>query len=1188
MEIFLDLRFGIHLVTFRAFFVKPIGCANIARIFETLGVKKLLFNPVSTFSPWCCDKTRIGLSKRRLMSGDVALKGSNRVSVSSRDAYRRLRAKQVDILFDQLHVAIKATLAAALMLVVVLWSVTPAATLLTWFAIYILQIGFRLAQLHRYRYRNESRARVEHWLVWFILGVGVSGMIWGASILLLVPEGSALYLGFVVLWVCGLSAGSIASLSVVKGAFFAFALPALLPAAAYLVMAGDKQEVTVGAALLLFLGFISLNSIRMHKTLVQSFRLQFSNEQLISRLDAERARVENLNEQLERRISAGTSDLSRVNIQLQQEIKERQRAEQALRANVRHLEHLSQITMVMGETFDPDELLTNIISKIRMIFNVDRTWLLYPCDLGSKTWRIPVEATVPAYPGLFLADEEMPVDAETAQCFTEALNTGEPVIRCPITSPTPLEKRFSVLSTMNIALRPQYGKPWLLGLHQCSYMRPWTEEEEYLFKDIACRLASILDATHLQRKLKQSEERLRLALKGARVGLWDWNIQTGEAYFSPLWQTMLGFKRGEIAPNFLSWKNRIHPEDVGAVLQKVDESLIGQRSFYETEFRLRSKDRSWVWIQARGEVVKWDKAGKPLRAVGTHTDISQRKQTEEKLKLDAVVFENTSEGVIITDTENRILAVNKAFTEITGYEAAEMIGKTPQILYAGEQCKQSYSDIKALMEVSGHWQGEIWNRRKQGEIYPQWSNISQVKDENGRVSHYVYVFTDITILKESQDKLEHLAHHDPLTNLPNRLLFSIRLEHALARCRREGGKVAVLFFDLDRFKHINDSLGHPVGDQLLICVSERLRNTIREEDAVARLSGDEFMVLLEGLAVAEDVVNVAKKTLQALAKPFDLNTHVVYITCSIGISLFPDDAPDSEILLKNADTALYRAKDRGRNSFQFFTKELTVAAKHRVMLESSLRHAIEDDTLELFYQPQVSLSTDNIVGAEALVRWQHPQLGLLTPERFLPVAEETGIVLELGNWVLHRACTQAKIWQQHGLPQLRIAVNISPLQVARGGLLEIVQRVLEDSGLEPCYLELEITEGLLLERTEQTFNTLNSLTELGVSLAIDDFGKGYSSLNYLKRFNLHTLKIDQSFIQNIPNDSNDMAIVRAIIALAKSLRLNVIAEGVETRAQQQVLRAHGCDQVQGFLFAAPVEVSKFMEYVCTKTNQRRV
>jgi diguanylate cyclase (GGDEF)-like protein len=398
----------------------------------------------------------------------------------------------------------------------------------------------------------------------------------------------------------------------------------------------------------------------------------------------------------------------------------------------------------------------------------------------------------------------------------------------------------------------------------------------------------------------------------------------------------------------------------------------------------------------------------------------------------------------------------------------------------------------------------------------------------------------------------------------------------------------VLFFDLDRFKHINDSLGHPVGDQLLICVSERLRHTIREEDTVARLSGDEFMVLLEGLAVAEDAVNVAKKTLQALAKPFDLNTHVVYITCSVGISLFPDDAADSEILLKNADTALYRAKDRGRNSFQFFTKELTVAAKQRVMLESSLRHAIEDDTLELFYQPQVSLSTGEIVGAEALMRWQHPQLGLLTPERFLPVAEETGIVLELGNWVLHRACAQAKMWQQHGLPRLRIAVNISPLQVAGGGLLEIVQRVLEDTGLEPRYLELEITEGVLLERTEQAFNTLNSLTALGVSLAIDDFGKGYSSLNYLKRFRLHTLKIDQSFIRNIPKDSNDMAIVRAIIALAKSLRLNVVAEGVETRAQQQVLRTHGCDQVQGFLFAAPIEVSKFMEYVCTKTAQRRL
>ena len=1118
------------------------------------------------------------------MPDDITLEESDRAPEPSLKVDLRLRAKQVDVLFDQLHIAIKATLAAALMLVVVLWSVTPAVTLLTWFAVYILQIGFRLGQLHKYRHRDKSRPRVEQWLVWFIVGAGMSGMVWGASILLLAPEGSALYLGFVVLWVCGLSAGSIASLSVVKGAFFAFTLPALLPAAAYLVMTGDKQGVTVGAALLLFLLFISLNSIRMHRTLVQSFRFQFRNEQLISHLNAEQARVENLNDQLEKRVAAGTSDLSRINIQLQKEIHERERAEQALRSYVRHLEQMSQITMVMGETFDPDELLTNIISRIRMIFNADRAWLLYPCDIGSKTFRIPVEATVPKYPGLLLADKELPVDAEITQRFAEALNTDEPVIRCHTEALMTLEVKFSVLSTMYIALRPQYGKPWLLGLHQCSYVRRWTDKERHLFKDIAFRLASLLDATHLQRKLKQSEERLRLALEGARVGLWDWNIQTDEVYFSSRWQTMLGFKPGEIEPHYLSWKNRIHPDDVDAVLQRLDECLSGRCSFYETEFRLRSKDGNWVWIEARGEVVEWDKAGNPLRAVGTHTDISQHKQTEEKLKLDAVVFENTSEGVIITDPESCILAVNRAFTEITRYEGSEMIGKTPQILFAGKQSKQNHAEIRASMEPKGRWQGEVWNRRKNGEIYPQWTSISQVKNENGRVSHYVYVFTDISILKDSQDKLEHLAHHDPLTNLPNRLLFSIRLEHALERCRREGGKVAVLFFDLDRFKHINDNLGHPVGDRLLIRVSERLLNTVREEDTVARLSGDEFMILLEGLTVAEDAVNVAKKTLKVLAKPFDLDAHVVYITCSVGISLFPDDAADSEILLKNADTALYRAKERGRNSFQFFTKELTVAAKQRAMLEASLRHAIVDETFELFYQPQLSMSTGKIVGAEALVRWRHPQLGLLTPDRFLHVAEETGIVSELGNWVLRTACTQAKWWQRHGLPSLRIAVNVSPLQVARGGLLEIVQRVLQDSGLEPRYLELEITEGLLLERTEQTLETLNSLTALGVSLAIDDFGKGYSSLSYLKRFHLHTLKIDQSFIQNIPMDPSDMAIVRAIIALAKSLRLNVIAEGVETSAQQQVLREHGCDQVQGFLFAAPVEASEFMQTISAQTN----
>ena len=712
-------------------------------------------------------------------------------------------------------------------------------------------------------------------------------------------------------------------------------------------------------------------------------------------------------------------------------------------------------------------------------------------------------------------------------------------------------------------------------------MRLWTAEEKHLFKDIAIRLTSLLDATQLQRKLKQSEERLKLALEGTRVGLWDWNIQTDEVYFSPRWQTMLGFKPGEIEPYFRSWRDRIHPDEVQKVLQKLDLCLEGRCPFYETEHRLRAKDDGWIWVQARGEIVEWDKDGKPLRAVGTHTDISQRKHTEEKLKLSAVVFENTSEGVIITDVDKCILAVNKAFTAITGYEASEVIGKTPPILYASKQNKTSHTDIWAAMSDTGHWQGEIWNRRKNGEIYPQWINISHVKNETGGVSHYVYVFTDITVLKDSQDRLEHLAHHDPLTNLPNRLLFSIRLEHALERCRREGGKVAVLFFDLDRFKHINDNLGHPAGDQLLIYVSERLVNTVREEDTVARLSGDEFMILLEDLSVAEDAAHVAEKTLKTLAEPFALDNHVVYITTSIGISLFPDDAVDTEILLKNADTALYRAKDRGRNSFQFFTKELTVAAKQRAMLESSLRHAVENETFELYYQPQVSLNTGKLVGAEALVRWQHPRLGLLTPDRFLHVAEETGIVLELGNWVLRTACTQAKLWQQQGLPPLRIAVNVSPHQVTQGELAQIVAGILADTELEPRYLELEITEGSLLKRTEQTLDTLNNLSALGVSLAIDDFGKGYSSLNYLNRFHLHTLKIDQSFIKNIPQDPDDMAIVRAIIALAKSLRLTVIAEGVETQAQLQVLREQGCDHVQGYLFTAPLEISGFMNFLNT-------
>lgn len=561
-------------------------------------------------------------------------------------------------------------------------------------------------------------------------------------------------------------------------------------------------------------------------------------------------------------------------------------------------------------------------------------------------------------------------------------------------------------------------------------------------------------------------------------------------------------------------------------------------------------------------------------------EISDRKRTEEALRLAAAVFENTTEGAMVTDSKGRIIAINRAFTEITGYAQNDVIGKTPSVLDSDRHDQAFYKTLLDSIIHTGRWKGEIWKRRKNGETFPLWLTTSTVRDDSGYVTHYVTLFSDITSLKAYQTQLEQLAHHDPLTGLPNRLLFHARLKHALEHARREGGRVAVLFFDLDHFKNINDSLGHPAGDRLLQAVTERLRHLVREEDTVARLGGDEFTLLLERVQEPKDAGVVAEKVLQVFTHPFDLDGHETYITGSVGISLFPDDGQDVTTLLKNADSALYQAKAQGRNMYHFYTQALTAAAYKRLALESSLRHAVTRGEFILHYQPQVDLSDGQVVGAEALVRWRHPERGLMLPMEFIPLCESTGLIVVLGEWVLRSACDQAKRWQNEGLPPLRIAVNVSSIQLARSQIADTVERVLKDTGLEPGYVELEITESLLMQQTKQTLASLDALKAMGVMLAIDDFGTGYSSLSYLKRLPLHRLKIDKSFVRDIPEDADDKAITRAVIALGDHLQLAVVAEGVETQAQMEFLRTNGCDEAQGYLYGKPLPAEEFAALIC--------
>jgi len=558
-------------------------------------------------------------------------------------------------------------------------------------------------------------------------------------------------------------------------------------------------------------------------------------------------------------------------------------------------------------------------------------------------------------------------------------------------------------------------------------------------------------------------------------------------------------------------------------------------------------------------------------------DISKRKKAEEELRLLAAVVENTGEAVMVSDARNNIMTINRAFSEITGYSQEEALGQNPRLLKSNRQDLLFYQAMWKSIQDKGRWQGEIWNRRKNGAIFPVWQTITVIQGEAGEVINYVSVFSDISSIKRSQEELNYLAHHDALTGLPNRLLFVDRLKHALMRAEREGNHPAVLFLDLDRFKNINDSLGHPIGDIVLQETATRLNKLVRKEDTVARLGGDEFVVLIESVSEAQSVALLAEKVIASFDMPFRVKAHQLHLSVSVGISLYPQDGEDTATLIRNADAAMYLAKEEGRNDYQFYTAALTTAVFERLTMETALRHALENEELVLYYQPQYSMKTGKVIGAESLIRWQHPELGFIFPDRFIPLAEESGLIESIGKWVLRTACRQMSEWLHEGLVLRHMAVNISGVQVQRGAFVQTVREALQDVDLDPRHLELEIIETFIMQKTDWAIGILDELKSLGVRMAIDDFGTGYSSLSYLKRLPVDKLKIDRSFIRDIAHDTDDEAIVRAVVALGQTLQLEVNAEGLETKSQYNFLKKLGCDEVQGFLYSKAVSPEDFVK-----------
>ena len=978
-----------------------------------------------------------------------------------------------------------------------------------------------------------------------------------------------------------------------------------------------------------------------------------------------------------------------------QNITEIKRAEQENQAHLYFLECLDQVNRAIQGTNNLEQMMSDVLAAILSCFDCDRAWLVYPCDPQSATWSVPMEQTTSEYPGGMKPGAEYPMFPHMAETMNTFLSSNEPVtFQVDIESPDSPDviKDYQVQSLIGTAIYPKLGKPWVFGLHQCSYSREWSNDEKRLFNEIGHRLSDGLTSLLISREQRESDERFRQAFEFAAIGMGILSLKGYWLRANHSIYEMFGYSEAELRQ--LTYQEMTHPDDLQNGQEDLNRLIADEIPYMQIEKRYQHRNGQYFWARLTTSIVR-GMNNQPLYFVSQIENIDEQKKSEQSIALLNFAINQVSECIYLLDSEGRIQYVNDETCQTTGYSYDELLTMSvpdvdpatqqPQwdehwqelkkerslrletihrtktdkiipvevnanyfeydgtgynlalthdiserkavenamreqeerfrqladnieevvwltdlamenILYIspayqtiwGQSCDPLYvkpsiwletilpEDLQIVMKaiskgrVSGEFDIEFRIVRPDGSMRHIHQQAFPIQNETGEIYRIAGTAQDITERKEQEAHIEYLAYHDSLTALPNRLLTMNRLQHAITHAIRHVELLAVLFLDLDRFKTINDSLGHQAGDLLLQQVGSRLLGVLRDEDTIGRVGGDEFLILLPSLSTADDAAHVASKLLDVLSAPYSVLGRQLHINASIGISLCPRDAENAETLVKYADSALYLSKDQGRGIFRFFSPDLDDRVHARLQLENDLRVALDKGQLYLHYQPFMDLASGECIGTEALLRWSHPEIGIISPVDFIPIAEETGLILPIGNWVLRTACIQAKKWFDAGETNFRMAVNLSRRQLDYAGLANDVRQILDETQCPAHLLELEVTESSAMQNPEQAIVILNSLHEMGICLALDDYGTGYSSLAYLKRFPFDRLKIDRSFIDGIPADVDDMSIVQTTIILAQQLRLCVIAEGVETQAQCDFLKQHGCNEIQGYWYAKPM------------------